>query len=122
MDESGIKALRAKGDAQRVILIALEQRLYSEALGAAIRDYRPRSNVKIVDPGALGPAVGRLVPDLVLCDQPVHDGIAERLAWIEYRPYTASRATLHVRDQRFELDVSGLADLLSVVDKAEDLL
>ena len=105
-----------------LILITLEQRLYSEALGAAIQDHRPRSKVTIVEPGVLGAAVERLAPDLVLCDRPVDHRVTEGPAWIEYSPYTKLNATLHVRDQRFEFYASGLADLLSVVDRAQDLL
>lgn len=105
-----------------LILIALEPLLYSEAIGDAIRERKPHLDVEIVEPDALGPEVARLVPKLVLCSQAGPDRIPEGLAWIEYRPYDHAGVTLRAGGQRFELEVVNLADLLSVVDRAEELV
>lgn len=105
-----------------LILVALKPRLYSEAIGNVIRHCRPHLEVKIVEQDALDSAVARLDPKLVLCSQDGPVDMPEGLVWIEYRPYAEPKATIHVRGQRFELDVVDLAGMLSVVDKAEDLV
>jgi hypothetical protein len=82
-----------------------------------IGKHRPKS-----DPDAPGPEAARLAPDLVLCDRSVPNRGADVLAWIEYRPYDETSARLDVRGQRYEVEVVSLADLLSVIDRAEDLV
>ncbi len=105
-----------------LILVAMDPRLYGEALGDALQDCKPYSSVRIVEPDALVSEVARLAPDMVLCDRRRPDRGVERLAWIEYSPYAGTQAMLRVGDHGSELDVAGLADLLSVVDEAENLL
>jgi rhamnogalacturonyl hydrolase YesR len=56
---------------------------------------------------------------LVLCSQHKPDREGGSI-WIEYRSYTESKATIWGRGQSWKLAVVELADLLSVVDRAED--
>lgn len=105
------------------ILIALKPYSYSGAIGGAIRELRPNLEVIIVEPDELISVVERLSPEIVLCSQREPIDVARKLVWIEYRPYTEPKATIRIGgDQHWKQEVSGLAELLSVVDCAESLV
>jgi hypothetical protein len=106
------------------ILIALEPHSYSEAIGGAIQELRPHLEVKTIERSdTLGSEVARPDPKVVLCSQRESTGVASELVWIEHRPYTEPKVTIYMGGvQHWKQDVSGLADLLSVVDRAESLV
>jgi hypothetical protein len=104
-----------------LILIAMEPLLYGEALADSVSDRRPHLDVQVVEPGMLGSEVERQGPKMVLSSRDGAGISVGVLAWIEYHPYNSPKAAIRIGDQRFEQDVADLADLISVVDRAESL-
>ncbi len=103
------------------VLVAIEPRIYREAIGESIRDLRPHVEVFILDPDALLAGVGRLDPELVLADRPDPCTPPARAAWVEYRPYEPL-ARICIGGHRRELEEVALEDLLSIVDETEELV
>lgn len=107
---------------RKLILVALEPRLFSEAIGDAIQNLRPNLEVEVVEPDDLASEVERQNPPLVLCGGPEPEDGPDGLVWIEYRPHDDARAIIYARGQRLDLGVAKLTDLISIVDTAEGLL
>lgn len=104
------------------VLIAIEPRSYREVIGLAIEELRPHLRVEILEPDLLESEVSRLEPDLVFCSRSdCLPGSCER-AWIEFRPYAETQATVCLGGVISTMEGVDLDDILSIVDRAERLL
>ncbi len=89
----------------RRVLIALRPRAYREALAQAIKRARPLVAVHVLDPDILDYEVRYLEPQVVICEQ-ITPAVREcAICWVETETVP---------------DIS-LAELISIVDRAEDL-
>ena len=102
------------------VLVAIEPRIYREAIGETIRDLRPHVEVSVLDPQALLAGVGRLDPELVLAGRPDPCAPPGRAAWVEYRPYERL-ARICIGGHRRGLEEVSMEDIISIVDEAEEL-
>jgi hypothetical protein len=107
------------------LVVAIDPRSYRQAIGEVIRSMRPRVEVTILEPSTLGAGVGRLDPELVFADRPdtfgPGGGPTRRSAWVEFRPYERPPARVCLAGRRWELEEVELSDLLSIVDRTEEL-
>ena len=101
-----------------VVLVAIEPRSYQEAIGAVIRDLRPRLEVRMIEPEALEAEVARSEPEVVIGYLPESATTGARIAWAEFRPYEEPAARIRAGTRRWELRDVSLEDLLFVVDEA----
>lgn len=104
------------------VLIAIEPRSYREAIGEALRGFRPHLEVAVAEPGDLPEEVRRFEPELVMADRAETIPTAGRLGWVEFRPYENPPAKIHLGGRWRELKEIDLPDLLSVVDEADELV
>ncbi len=77
--------------------------------------------MSVLDPGTLGAAVTRLVPELVFSNQPHTFAPDGRTAWVEFLPYEHPPARICLAGRRWELEEVELEDLLSIVDETKEL-
>lgn len=104
------------------VLIAIEPRSYREVIGLTIEELRPHLRVEVVEPGTLQSEVSRLRPDLVFCGG--SDTVSRSTgakAWVEFRPYAATQATVCLSGELYAFEDVDLDDILSVVDTTERL-
>ena len=104
-----------------VVLIAIEPRSYRQVIGRTIQALRPHVEVVVLDPDTLEAGVARLDPDLVFADRPDAPAPTGRPAWVEFRPYEEPPAKVRMAGRRWELSEVELSDLLSIVDRTEEL-
>ncbi len=108
-----------------VVLIAIEPRSYRQVIGRTIQALRPHVEVVVLDPDTLEAGVARLEPELVFADRPdtfgPGGGPTRRSAWVEFRPYERPPARVCLAGRRWELEEVELSDLLSIVDRTEEL-
>ncbi len=103
------------------IIIAIEPRAYREVIGEVVRTLRPNVEVVVLEPGTLRAGVTRLDPELVFANQPDTFAPIRRSAWVEFRPCEEPQARICLAGRRWELEAVELDDLLSIVDKTEEL-
>ncbi len=103
------------------VLVAIEPRSYREAIGQALQVLRPHVEVTVVDPEQLRATVARLDPELVFAGRPGLLPLAGRAAWVEFRPYEDPPARICLAGRRWEMEEVELDDLLSLVDRTEEL-
>jgi len=105
-----------------VVVFAIEPRSYRQAMGAVIQASRPHVEVVVLEPGTLEAAVARLEPDLVFAARPEAPSSPDKpAAWVEFHPYDEPPARVRLAGRRWELGEVELEDLLSIVDRAEEL-
>ncbi len=104
-----------------VVVFAIEPRSYRQVMGEALRSMRPHLEVVVLEPGTLRAGVERLVPELVLAGCPDTLVPTGRSAWVEFRPYEKPPVRICLAGLRWELEEVELEDLLSVVDRTEEL-
>lgn len=104
------------------VVVAIEPRIYREAIGGAIRITRPHLEVAIVDPEELGEKVECLEHGLVICDRSEAMAANGGPAWIEFRPYDGVPTKICIDGRRWELEETDFDDLLRVVDEVERLV
>lgn len=104
-----------------VVVFAIEPRSYRQVMGEALRSMRPHLEVVVLEPGTLEAAVARLDPDLVFANRPASSP-SDGPAWVEFRPYEQPPARVRLAGRRWELEEVGLEDLLSLVDRAEEIV
>ncbi len=104
------------------MLLAVEPRAYREAIGLAIENLRPNVEVSVSAPEDLISEVTRLVPTLVICGLP--ESSEEVAAWVELKSPQGywQKATVRIRDHRFELVNVQLDDLLFIIDRTEEAI
>ncbi len=104
-----------------MVVFAIEPRSYRQVMGQAIRALRPHIEVVVLDPDTLETAVARLDPDLVFANRPEDGGTSGRAAWVEFCPYEEPPARVRLAGRSWELEEVDLPDLLSIVERAEEL-
>ena len=106
------------------MLLAVEPRAYREAVGLAIENLRPNVEVAVSAPEDLISEVARLAPTLVICGLPDSETSEEVTAWVELQSPQGywQKATVRIRDDRFELINVQLDDLLSIIDRTEEAM
>ena len=103
------------------VMVAIEPRVYRDAIGEAMQSLRPRLEVAVAEPCELGTQVECQGTDLVLCGQRKPGKCEDGPAWIDYRPYASPTATVCIRGRCEKVEVARLGDLLAIVDRAEEL-
>ena len=104
-----------------VVLIAIELRFYRQVIGQTIQAKRPHVKVVVLEPDTLEAGVARLDPDLVFANRPASSSSGGP-AWVEFRPYEQPPARVCLAGRAWELEEVELSDLLSIVDRTEELL
>jgi hypothetical protein len=101
--------------------MANEPRAYREGIAVVISQLRPEVEIKIVEPNALDTYIERFSPDMVICSKAT-DALKSRVrVWVELYPENASLSVASIGGRRVEYAEIQLPDLLSIVDKAEEL-
>ena len=103
------------------ILMANEPRAYREGIAAVIGQLRPEVEVTTVEPSALDASISRFSPDMVICSKAtdaLKDGVR---VWVELYPDNAAYSVASIGGRRMEYTEIQLPDLLSILDKAEEL-
>lgn len=99
------------------ILLTIEPRSYREAIGLALRELRPGTEVIIREPQSLEAGISSLRPELVVCSRVTPFVRQNSLAWIEIYPEGESQAVV-----RSIYGISTVSDfdfdtLLDIVDE-----
>jgi hypothetical protein len=124
---------RLKPDRHRTsrvrVLVAFEEvrRVYRETIGRAIADLRPALEVRSVALGELEWALLRFDPHVVVCSQPNIEHPGGRGAWVEIptdddASDDARLAQVCLNGERWRTDGPTLAELLGVIDEAQERL
>jgi len=103
------------------ILITNEPRSYREAIAGAFRALKPNTQVFVAEPEALDNEVKRLRPQLVVCSHATPTVEVAALVWVELYPGHGSISTVSICGERSTVIGIELADLLSTIDRAEEL-
>jgi hypothetical protein len=105
-----------------LVVFAIEPRSYRQAIGEAVQALRPHLEVVVLAPDTLDAAMARLDPDLVFAARPEDPSSPGKpAAWVEFRPYEEPPARVRLAERRWELGEVELEDILSIVDRAEEL-
>src|SRR4028119_507560 len=104
-----------------VVLIAIEPRSYRQVIGRTIQALRPHVEVVVLDPNTRGAGCARVDPDLVFASRPASSSSGGP-AWVEFRPYEEPPARVCLAGRMWELEEVELSDLLSIVDRTEELV
>ena len=101
--------------------MANEPRAYREGIAAVISQLRPEVEVKTVEPNALDTSIERFSPDMVICSKATDALKGGVRVWVELYPENAAYSVASIGGRRMEYTEIQLPDLLSIVDKAEEL-
>ncbi len=103
------------------VLMANEPRAYREGIAAVIGQLRPTVEVETVEPNALDDSIERFLPDMVICSKAT-ETLKDRVrVWVELYPENGALSVANIGGRRTEYTEIQLPDLLSIVDKAEEL-
>jgi hypothetical protein len=102
-------------------LMANEPRAYREGIAAVISQLRPEVEIEIVEPDALDSSIERFSPDMVICSKATDALKSGVRVWVELYPENAPLSVASIGGRRMEYAEIQLPDLLSIVDKAEEL-
>ena len=111
---------RRRGGRPRV-LMANEPRAYREGIAAVISQLRPEVEIETVEPNALDTSIERFSPDMVICSKATDALKGGVRVWVELYPENAAFSVASIGGRRMEYTEIQLPDLLSIVDKAEEL-
>ena len=111
---------RRRGGRLRV-LMANEPRAYREGIAAVIGQLRPEVEIETVEPDALDISIKLFSPDLVICSKATDALKSGVRVWVELYPENAALSVASIGGRRIEYAEIQLPDLLSIVDKAEEL-
>ena len=103
------------------VLMANEPRAYREGIAAVIGQLRPAVEVETVEPDALDDSIKRYVPDMVICSKATETLKGRVRVWVELYPENGAISVASIDGRRMEYTEIQLPDLLSIVDKAEEL-
>jgi hypothetical protein len=103
------------------VLMANEPRAYREGIAAVISQLRPTVDVETVEPDALDESIKRYVPDMVICSKATETLKSRVRVWVELYPENGAISVASIGGRRMEYTEIQLPDLLSIVDKAEEL-
>lgn len=116
----GAAAARRRWDRPRV-LMANEPRAYREGIAAVIGQLRPEVEVETVEPDDLDSSIERFSPDMVICSKATDALKGGVRVWVELYPDNDALSVAYIGGRRMEYAEIQLSDLLSIVDKAEEL-
>ena len=103
------------------VLMANEPRAYREGIAAVIGQLRPQVEIQTVEPDALDGSILRFSPDMVVCSKAT-DALKGRVpVWVELYPEHAAHSVASIGGRTMEYAEIQLPDLLSIVDRAEEL-
>ncbi len=103
------------------VLMANEPRAYREGIAAVIGQLRPGVEVRTVEPDAMDGSILRFSPDMVVCSKAT-DALKGRVrVWVELYPEHATHSVASIGGSLMEYSEIQLPDLLSIVDRAEEL-
>lgn len=116
----------AEGQARRRrgrprVLMANEPRAYREGIAAVIGQLRPGVEVRTVEPSALDTSIERFSPDMVICSKATDALKGGVRVWVELYPENDALSVANIGGRRMEYAEIQLPDLLSIVDRAEEL-
>ena len=100
-------------------LIANEPCTYREALVDALQEFRPRIEVRTVEPEGLEGELARLRPHLVVCSRPCDAEQDGALTWVVLYPDGEDRAEVITAGEHATVGGISFGDLLSIIDKTE---
>ena len=103
------------------VLMANEPRAYREGIAAVISQLRPEVEIETVEPSALDTSIERFSPDMVICSKATDALKGGVRVWVELYPENAAWSVASIGGRRIEYTEIQLPDLLSIVDKAEEL-
>lgn len=107
------------GHCAEAILVAIEPRIYSHAIGASIAELRPALDVRIVEPCEIDGELRMSEPGMVLCSRPRAFSAEDGPCWAQFYPYAEGpEAEIVVDGVAAEIRHATLDDLLSIVDRA----
>ena len=101
--------------------MANEPRAYREGIAAVISQLRPAAEVETVEPDALDDSIKRYAPDMVICSKATETLKGRVRVWVELYPENGAISVASIGGRRMEYTEIQLPDLLSIVDKAEEL-
>lgn len=113
------QALRRRGRPR--VLMANEPRAYREGIAAVIGQLRPGVEVRTVEPSALDTSIERFSPDMVICSKATDALEGGVRVWVELYPENDGLSVANIGGRRMEYAEIQLPDLLSIVDRAEEL-
>ncbi|HVD34459.1 MAG TPA: hypothetical protein VNB93_01860 [Rubrobacter sp.] len=102
-------------------MTANEPRAYREGIAAVISQLRPEAEIESVEPNALDTSIERFSPDMVMCSKATDALKGGVRIWEELYSENASLSVASIGGRRMEYAEIQLLDLLSIVDKAEEL-
>lgn len=101
--------------------MANEPRAYREGIAAVIGQLRPEVEVWTVEPAALEGSILRFSPDMVVCSKATDALKGKVRVWVELYPDHAAHSVASIGGTTTEYAEIQLPDLLSIVDRAEEL-
>ena len=101
--------------------MANEPRAYREGIAAVISQLRPEVEIETVEPDSLDTSIERFSPDMVICSKATEALKGSVRVWVELYPENAALSVASIDGRRMEYAEIQLPDLLSIVDKAEEL-
>jgi hypothetical protein len=106
------------------VLVAFEEvyRTYQGVIASAIRVLRPHTEVETAALDALGEAVERFDPELVICSRPNTVDPDGRVAWVELSVDPIQPSKICVGGRYTESTNPTLEALLAVIDEVEELI
>jgi hypothetical protein len=119
-EDPAAEAVRRRRGGPRV-LMANEPRAYREGIAAVISQLRPGVEIETVEPNALDTSIERFSPDMVICSKATEALKGGVRVWVELYPENAAFSVASIGGRRMEYTEIQLPDLLSIVDKAEEL-
>ena len=103
------------------ILMANEPRAYRESIAEVLRTLRPDLEVTSVQPDVLEESVALHTPRVVICSEVVPIVREKVPVWVELYPGHSSKSIVSIEGRRTEIEDIQLPDLLSIVDRAQNL-
>ena len=120
-ENAGAEASAPRPSGRPRLLMANEPRAYREGIAAVIGQLRPEVEVWTVEPAALNGSISRFSPDMVVCSKAT-DALKGRVrVWVELYPEHAAHSVASIGGRTTEYAEIQLPDLLSIVDRAEEL-
>ena len=101
--------------------MANEPRAYREGIAAVIGQLRPEVEIRTVEPEAMDGSILRFSPDMVVCSEATEALRARVRVWVELYPEHAAHSVASIGGSLMEYGEIQLPDLVSIVDRAEEL-
>lgn len=103
------------------ILVACGLASYRQAFAEAFRNLRPEAEVFEVEKEDLDEAVGRIGPDLVVCDRVTSGVEINTPYWVELYAGYEDRSVVSIKGERSIIEQIQLSDLISIIDRTAEV-